>query len=89
MRFLTIVAILCSLAACVLSQDETTTPATQYSWDPSSSSWAATDETTTSYPYWADTTTTAPTAVSPPCDEGFPGPCGKWFKGAQKIYVFN
>ncbi|XP_017084678.1 uncharacterized protein LOC108117021 [Drosophila eugracilis] len=55
------------------------------------SDWS--QDSTTSYPYWTDTTTEAATTtttapVQPPCDEKIQGPCGKLLKGAQKIYFF-
>jgi len=81
MRFLTIIAIICAMAVRVLCQDQTTSSSGYY-WDPNYSI------STTSYPYWADTTTPVPNTLSPPCDKKIQGPCGKLPKGAQKMYFF-
>ncbi|XP_033166469.1 uncharacterized protein LOC117145064 [Drosophila mauritiana] len=88
MRFLTIIALFCVLAGCSCS-DSTTSSG--YYWDPYSSSWVAYGDSTTSYPYWEDATTSAPVAPStsrPPCDGKTQGPCANLLKGAQKLYVF-
>ncbi|XP_016949939.1 uncharacterized protein LOC108024503 [Drosophila biarmipes] len=87
MRFLTIIAMLCALAVCVLCADETT-HSPGYYWDPYSSSWVPNEDSTTSYPSSAETTTTETATVPPPCDEKIQGPCGNLLKGAQKIYFF-